>query len=199
MAVVSVLAVSLALGAGSGWADSAVSTADHSKFKELKGPFSTGPEVTRACLQCHTEASKQLHKTKHWNWSVVNPDTGEKLGKRNIINNFCGSVVSNEARCTSCHIGYGWKDGNFDFASEANVDCLVCHDTTAEYRKFPAGAGHPAYQPTEWPPGTGRMMQPPDLAKVAQNVGPTSRRKMRSNMAIWTCRCSSRAGTSTSI
>ena len=73
MAVLSVLAVSLALGAGGGWADSDVSTADHSKFKELKGPFETGPDVTRACLQCHTEASKQLHKTKHWNWSVVNP------------------------------------------------------------------------------------------------------------------------------
>ncbi|MGD2119736.1 MAG: hypothetical protein PVG66_15365, partial [Chromatiales bacterium] len=31
------------------------STADHSKFDELKGPFNNGPEVTRACLKCHTE------------------------------------------------------------------------------------------------------------------------------------------------
>ncbi len=151
------------------------STADHSKFKELTGPFATGPEVTKVCLKCHTEAAKQIHKTKHWKWDVVNPGTGRKLGKKNIINNFCGSVVSNEARCTSCHIGYGWKDGNFDFASQENVDCLVCHDSTAKYRKFPAGAGHPAYEPREWPAKSGRFLQPPNLAEIAQNVGPTSR------------------------
>ena len=29
------------------------------------------------------------------------------------------------------HIGYGWKDNSFDFKSEANVDCLVCHDLSA--------------------------------------------------------------------
>ena len=174
--LVSVLAVSLVLGTGDAAAVTEASTADHSKFKELKGPFNSGPEVTRACLLCHTEASKQLHKTKHWTWDVVNEATGQKLGKKNIINNFCGSVVSNEPRCTSCHIGYGWKDAAFDFTSEENVDCLVCHDTTAGYRKFPAGAGHPAYEPTEWPAGSGRLLEPPDLAKVAQNVGPTSRR-----------------------
>jgi len=151
------------------------STADHSKFKELKGPFATGPDVTKACLQCHTEASKQIHKTKHWNWDVVNPATGRNLGKKNVINNFCGSVVSNEARCTSCHIGYGFDNQDFDFAKQENVDCLVCHDTTAKYRKYPAGAGHPPYKPMEWPAGSGRMMQPQNLAEVAQNVGPSSR------------------------
>ena len=83
-AVMSALAVSLVLGAGGAGAATEASTADHSKFKELKGPFSTGPEVTRACLQCHTEASKQLHKTKHWTWDVVNPETGQRLGKKNI-------------------------------------------------------------------------------------------------------------------
>ena len=178
-AVVSTVALAFVLGVGGAWANTEAgkpSTADHSKFKELSGPFATGPDVTRACLKCHTEASKQLHKTKHWTWSVVNPQNGEQLGKKNVINNFCGSVVSNEERCTSCHIGYGWKDGNFDFTSEENVDCLVCHDTTAEYRKFPAGAGHPVYEPTEWPAGSGRMIQPADLAKIAQKVGPTSRR-----------------------
>lgn len=152
------------------------STADHTKFKELEGPFASGPEVTKACLSCHTEAALQIHDTKHWKWSVVNPETGQELGKRNVINNFCGSVVSNEERCTSCHIGYGWEDENFDFAAQENVDCLVCHDQTAKYRKFPAGAGHPAYEPTEWPGGSGKFIQPIDLAEVAQNVGPTSRR-----------------------
>ncbi len=34
-------------------------TADHSKFKILKGPFKDGdgPAVTRACLTCHTKAA----------------------------------------------------------------------------------------------------------------------------------------------
>jgi len=171
-------AVGLAIGLAASPAPAATanSTADHSKFDELKGPFTSGPEVTKACLACHTEASKQIHKTKHWNWSVVNPATGRDLGKKNIINNFCGSVVSNEPRCTSCHIGYGWKDDEYDFASQENVDCLVCHDTTTKYRKFPAGAGHPAYKPTEWPPGSGRFMQPANLSEVAQSVGPTTRR-----------------------
>ncbi|MBC8210568.1 MAG: cytochrome C, partial [Gammaproteobacteria bacterium] len=61
------------------------STADHSKFKELQQAFKTGPEVTKACLGCHTEASKQLHKTKHWNWKFTNPDNGEVVGKKTIV------------------------------------------------------------------------------------------------------------------
>ncbi|MBF0248714.1 MAG: tetrathionate reductase family octaheme c-type cytochrome [Alphaproteobacteria bacterium] len=151
------------------------STADHSKFSQLKGPFPDGPSVTRACLDCHNDAASQIHKTKHWTWDVVNPATGRNLGKKNIINNFCGTIQSNEPRCTSCHIGYGWKDGNFDFASKENVDCVVCHDTTNTYRKFPVSAGHPLYKPTEWPKGSGRIIPPPDLAKIAQGVGKTTR------------------------
>ncbi|UCH74569.1 MAG: tetrathionate reductase family octaheme c-type cytochrome [Rhodospirillales bacterium] len=120
---------------GAALAAGVISTADHSKFKELEGPFETGPEVTRACLQCHTEAARQIHKTKHWTWSAVNERTGQLLGKRNVINNFCVSTQSNIAACSSCHVGYGWKDDSFDFTAEENVDCLVCHDTTYTYDK----------------------------------------------------------------
>jgi uncharacterized protein involved in copper resistance len=35
------------------------STADHSKFRELDKDFKSGPEVTEACLICHTEAARQ--------------------------------------------------------------------------------------------------------------------------------------------
>lgn len=42
------------------------STADHTQFKALQGPFSSGPEVTQACLRCHTEAAKQLQQSLHW-------------------------------------------------------------------------------------------------------------------------------------
>src|SRR5512146_445894 len=105
------------------------STADHSKFKELQKAFKSGPEVTAACLTCHTEAAKQLQKTKHWTWDVVNPENGKPLGKRKLINNFCTSTVSNEKDCMACHAGYGWADGSFDKTKQENVDCLVCHDT----------------------------------------------------------------------
>ena len=151
------------------------STADHSKFEQLQGPFADGPSVTEACLKCHTEAAKQLHKTNHWTWAFENPVTGQMLGKKNVVNNFCVATASNWPRCTSCHIGYGWKGDNFDMASERNVDCLVCHDTTGSYKKFPTDAGHPNYKPKKWPPKKGKVRQPPDLVKIAQNVGKPSR------------------------
>ena len=101
------------------------STADHSKFEILQKEFTSGPEVTEACLSCHTEASDQVHMHSiHFSWNYDHPETGQKLGKRNVINSFCGSVAGNEPRCTSCHAGYGWEDMNQDPPQEANaVDC----------------------------------------------------------------------------
>lgn len=151
------------------------STADHGKFKALQREFKTGPEVTRACLTCHTEAAKQIHKTKHWTWDVVNPDSKQRLGKKNIINNYCTSPISNEKDCMACHAGYGWKDQSFDFTKQENVDCLVCHDTTATYRKLPGDAGNPISEHKEFPAGSGKFVDPVDLRKVAQNIGKTSR------------------------
>lgn len=142
-------------------ATSMAATTDHSKLKELDKDFKTGPEVTRACLSCHNKAAGQLHKTLHWKWDYKNPKTGQKLGKKNILNAFCVGTPSNEHFCTACHIGYGWKDKNFDFTSEENVDCLACHDTTGEYNKPPGKAGNPGDKV--------------NLKKVAQNVGKTSR------------------------
>ena len=144
----------------SGTAD-ASSTADHTKFKELQNEFKSGPEVTKVCLQCHTEAAKQIHKTKHWTWEFLNPENKQRLGKKNILNNFCITPQSNFEHCAACHIGYGWRDNNFDFSSEENVDCLVCHDTTGDYIKSGDNAGHPK--------------ETVDLAYVAQNIGKTSR------------------------
>ncbi len=140
----------------SGIAAAGDSTAVHSRFASLNKKFSSGPEVTRACLECHTEAAKQIHGTKHWTWEYTNPATGQRLGKKNVVNNFCIGTASNIAACSSCHIGYGWKDDSFDFSSEANVDCLVCHDTTGGYHKD-------------------ANRRKPNLRKVAMNVGETSR------------------------
>ena len=149
------------------------STADHSKFKELQGPFKSGSEVTKACLSCHTEAGKQVMGTRHWTWEYTNPDTGQKLGKKTMLNSFCIGDRSNEAFCQSCHVGYGWKDDKFDFHNESKVDCLVCHNTGG-YKK-PAGmAGEVPTERIELPPGSGKFIDPVDLAMVAQHIGKTS-------------------------
>lgn len=148
-----------------------VSTADHADFEALQGPFASGSEVTEACLKCHTEAGKQVRESVHWTWSVKQPDTGQQLGKRHVLNNFCGNLRTNEPRCTSCHTGYGWEDASFDFSKDRNVDCLVCHDTTGTYTKAPKGAG--AVLKTETTVH-GKKLTPPDLGKVARNVGPPS-------------------------
>ncbi len=153
------------------------STADHSKFEALQGEFADGPAVTKACLTCHTEAAKQVQHTKHWSWEYLNPATNQKLGKKNVINNFCTSTSSNQTFCSACHVGYGWKDDNFDFSSanQTGVDCLVCHDTTGKYKKLPGLSGHPNYEKMEWPPHSGKFREATDLKNIAQNVGKTSR------------------------
>ena len=151
------------------------STADHSKFEALKRSFTSGPEVTKACLSCHTEAAKQVQKTKHWTWEFMNPETQQRLGKKHIVNNFCTAVPSNYEFCTACHVGYGWKDNNFDFSAQENVDCLVCHDSTGTYRKLPGLAGHPNYQDMEYPPHSGKIVKAPDLGAVARGVSKSSR------------------------
>ncbi|MCG5512334.1 tetrathionate reductase family octaheme c-type cytochrome [Ectothiorhodospira shaposhnikovii] len=148
------------------------STADHRKFEQLAGPFHSGPEVTRACLECHTEAALQVHRSIHWTWRFEQPETGQTLGKRFALNNLCQGIAGSYERCSSCHVGYGWEDEHFDFTAEDRVDCLVCHDTTGTYVKFPTGAGHPPYEDT---PFRGRLFKAPDLAHVARHVGRSSR------------------------
>ena len=145
---------------------------------EITGPFNTPMEVTSKCLECHEDASAQMMKTAHWNWDALQLIDGigvVKRGKKNAFNNFCVSIAENWPRCTSCHVGYGWKDESFDFNDETRVDCLSCHDTTGTFNKpkdAPAGAGMPAGY-------TGNPKfdkNPVDLIKVAQNVGTPSRR-----------------------
>ncbi len=149
---------------------------DHSDL--VAGPFKTGPEVTKACLECHPEQAADFMKTVHWTWRSRQKVDGTRevaLGKANAVNNYCIALPSNEPRCTSCHAGYGWRDSTFDFTKAENVDCLVCHDTTGTYRKFPTAAGHPAYQDAEFPPKSGKKWPAVDLLKAAKSVGKTSR------------------------
>jgi octaheme c-type cytochrome (tetrathionate reductase family) len=112
-----------------------------------------------------------VRRSVHWTWSFTHPDTGQTLGKRNVLNNFCANVRTNEPRCTSCHTGYGWTDAAFDFNDDTRVDCLVCHDTTGTYTKAPKAGGRVLKESTTV---HGKTLTPPDLGKVARNVGPPS-------------------------
>ncbi len=145
---------------------------DHSVLPQLAGPFERPQEVTLACLECHPEAAKEVMATIHWTWETADPLTGQIVGKRHVLNNYCVAVPSNEPRCTSCHAGYGYADKTFDFSVEENVDCLVCHAQNGTYKKFPAGAGMPwlGDEPKEFPPGSGKMWEKVDLAAAAQSV-----------------------------
>jgi octaheme c-type cytochrome (tetrathionate reductase family) len=148
-------------------------TADHSKFEALKGPFASAEDVTKACLSCHTEAGHQVMKSIHWTWDWNNPATGQRLGKQRTMNSFCGSPLSNEPRCTSCHAGYGWTDlRKPPQSSQTSVDCLVCHEQTGTYKKVATDAGHPLYSPRMI---NGAQATPPDLSKVAMSVGHSQR------------------------
>lgn len=140
-----------------------VAAANHSFITDYTG--------TQTCLGCHgpdgllgDDKTAELMHTVHWTWQHTNQlSTGETqdLGKAKVINNYCVATSSNEPRCTSCHIGQGWRDDTFDFEDPNNLDCLVCHDTTGTYKKTPTGAGMP--DPSV------------DLLAVARGVGGTSR------------------------
>jgi octaheme c-type cytochrome (tetrathionate reductase family) len=145
-------------------------TADHSQFEVLDQEFDYAPDVTEACLGCHTEAAKQIHQTFHWKWAAK--VDGVMVGKgQNGFNNYCVSARGNES-CTQCHTGYGWRNDDFDQEAEENVDCLVCHDGTGTYKKSAAMSGHPYYEPTQ----LGDFLQPAvDLNAVAKSVGAPQR------------------------
>ena len=135
---------------------------DHSDL--LTGPYETGSDVTRACLECHEDSAHQVAQTVHWTWEsepVMLPGRDEPvtIGKKNQINNFCIGIQGNWTGCTRCHAGYGWEDADFDFSEEENVDCLVCHDQTGVYRK--SNSGLPDSEV--------------DLVAVAQSVGTPTR------------------------
>ncbi len=137
--IAAALAVAGALSFGAAFAGT-----DHSTL--INGPFKTGPDVTKQCLQCHQKQAQDFMKTVHWTWSSRQKTDAQgevNLGKVNAVNNFCIALPSNEPRCTSCHAGYGWKDASFDFGKAENIDCLVCHDTTGKYKKFPTAARAP--------------------------------------------------------
>jgi len=143
---------------------------DHSQA--VKGPFKTGEDVTKACLQCHDKQAEDVLKTPHWKWKGAPrtikgmENSKEEYGKANMINNFCisiqgGEKCANEEFCSKCHPSYGWVDNTFDFNDKTKIDCLICHAREGNYRK--GMAGEPDRKLIEM----GKM----SLTKAAQSVG----------------------------
>jgi len=93
------------------------STVDHSKLKQLDKNFKSGDEITKACLECHTEADHQFKKTYHWTWKDPKSEGGKGADS---VNNFCISANNMEdPLCIKCHPGWNGKKGE--------VNCLSCH------------------------------------------------------------------------
>jgi octaheme c-type cytochrome (tetrathionate reductase family) len=114
---------------------------DHSPVIPAK--LESPQAATRACLSCHPGAVS-IMRTAHWRWegeeTQIPGRTGTaKIGKKNLLNNFCIATRGNEKGCMKCHAGYGWVDEKFDFSKQENVDCLVCHEHTGTYVKGPGG------------------------------------------------------------
>jgi hypothetical protein len=64
-------------------------TSDHAQHAALQQDFTSGPQVTQACLSCHNQAALQFHQTIHWTWMDPNTETSAKLGKGGLsVNNF---------------------------------------------------------------------------------------------------------------
>jgi octaheme c-type cytochrome (tetrathionate reductase family) len=96
-------------------------TADHSKHAALKKVFRSGPEITAACLSCHSDAEMQFKETIHWTWIGYTDENGKQLGKAgDSLNNFCISTNKMADKgCAACHTG--WK------GKEQGINCLNCH------------------------------------------------------------------------
>ena len=137
----------------------AIPSVDHSKFEILNKKFGSPQEVTEACISCHTERHKEIMHSSHWNWERLSYVEGRGIsatGKKNVLNNFCIGSKTNEQACAKCHIGFGMNNDHFDFSNARNVDCMVCHDNSDEYKKGAALAGYPDREV--------------NLTKVAQSV-----------------------------
>ncbi len=121
---------------------------DHTTL--VRGPFKTGEEVTRVCLQCHEKQAKDFIQTTHWTWKGTpnhlngKEKSAEKYGKANMLNAVCTSIEGGKdgivhEQCSKCHAGYGWTNTAFDFSNTGRVDCLVCHAQKGNYSKVVGG------------------------------------------------------------
>ena len=102
--------------------------------------------------------------SNHWNWEKEEFIQGRgivKLGKKNVINNFCIGATGNEESCAKCHIGYGMTKEGFSYTDPKNIDCMICHDNTETYLKASEQGGAP--------------VMTLDFENIAQHIGKPKR------------------------
>ncbi|SDU19069.1 tetrathionate reductase family octaheme c-type cytochrome [Desulfobacula phenolica] len=102
------------------------STIDHKKIEALNKDFTTGEEITQACLSCHSEAATQFHKSIHWSWLASEDKNDIRYGKAGYsVNNFCISGNAMEDKgCLKCHPSWNKK------GIKGEVNCLKCHNSS---------------------------------------------------------------------
>lgn len=128
------------------YAAKAKPSVNHSLFPQLKKKFTRPQDVTAACITCHNGRAQEVMHSSHWQWERTEYVAGKgirNIGKKNVLNNFCIGIQSNEQSCTRCHAGYGYENSKTYFADSLNIDCLTCHDNSGTYAKMNGGAGMP--------------------------------------------------------
>lgn len=101
----------------------------------IKGLFNTTRDVVVKCLECHKEKASEVLQSTHWTWKSPRMVNGRQqmFGKMDSLAGFAIDVASNPDRCLQCHISSAPDTVLFEKSGEAEVDCLVCHDTTGRY------------------------------------------------------------------
>ncbi|MBU1341341.1 MAG: tetrathionate reductase family octaheme c-type cytochrome [Proteobacteria bacterium] len=102
------------------------STTDHKKIHALNQNFTSGEDITEACLSCHSEAATQFHKSIHWTWLASGDKSDLRYGKAGFsVNNFCisGNAMKDKG-CLSCHTSWNNK------GVKGEVNCLKCHNSS---------------------------------------------------------------------
>ncbi len=159
------------------------STADHTRYEALQGPFKNARQVNEACLSCHNTGPEQLHGTIHFTWTAPqSPDDNvgaDPLGMLHVTNGFLLSTPSNFDACTGCHIaGTRLEDpAMLDATSDpvAPVDCLSCHEPTGQWTIANFHENGAACTMCHDERLKGDTPEIADLAVAAKSVGPSTR------------------------
>ena len=69
----------------------------------ISGPFATPQAVTHRCLECHPRAAEVM-RSSHFQWlgeevEVLGHAGKTRIGKKNLLNNFCIATSGNERSC----------------------------------------------------------------------------------------------------
>jgi hypothetical protein len=124
--------------------------------QSLTGPFADARAVTEQCLSCHARQGEDILQSSHWTWERSRLIGTERrtFAKKTGLTTFAVSVTANPSRCMTCHISTTLLSGRHDPSAAADIDCLVCHDTTGTYQRV-----------------LGAPVKSLDLTRIAANVG----------------------------